>query len=243
MVTAADGVSTQVYTLNIHVNPSTNTDLSVFTLNTTPVVDGATVELPYGTTSVDVVAETADPDASVEVSGDTGLVVGDQLLTVTVTAADGVTSKDRTVTLRVAASSDDTDTSLSSLTVNDTSYSDGDTVTLDAGSTATVNAVPTDSRAVAVVYGADDLAQGDNPVTIVVTAADGVSSQIYYLTIHLNPSTNTDLSVFTVNTTTVVDGATVELPYGTTSVDVVAETADPDASFEVFGSTDLVSDN
>ena len=241
LVTAADGVSTQTYYLYIHVNPSTNTALSTFTVNGSAVADGDIVSLDNGTASVAVVAETADPDASLEITGDTDLVEGDQLLHVIVLAADGTTSEDHTVTLRVAASSASNDATLSTLEVNGNAVADGDTVTLDAGVTATVNAIATDLGASVVVSGAGDLVTGDNPVTIVVTAADGVSTRIYYLTIHVNAGTNTDLSTFTVNGNAVIDGDIVNLDNGTTSVAVVAETLDPDASYEIIGADNLVT--
>jgi hypothetical protein len=81
--------------------PSSNTSLSVFTVNGSAVTDGATVDLANGTTSVTVVATPADPGASAVVNGDSGVATGDNSLTVTVTAADGVTQQVYTVDLHV----------------------------------------------------------------------------------------------------------------------------------------------
>ena len=54
-------------------------------------------------------------------------------------------------------------------------------------------------------------------------------------------NTDTSLAVFAVNGSDVVDGDTVDLEYGVTSVEVIVEPTDSDATFEVEGGTDLVS--
>ena len=114
-VTAADGETTQDYTVLLVVAASTDTSLAVFAVNGSDVVDGDVVELEAGSVEVDVVVEATDPDALVEVVGDSELLVGENELVVTVTAADGETVASYTVILVVAAS---TDTSLAVFTVN-----------------------------------------------------------------------------------------------------------------------------
>ena len=60
---------------------------------------GATHILPTGTLSVQVEATATDPEAVVEVTGDSGFVVGDNILSVKVTGSDGKNSATYTVTL------------------------------------------------------------------------------------------------------------------------------------------------
>jgi len=62
---------------------------SHFEVNGTPVHDGDVFQLPKGTTSVTTDNSPVSAFATVAVDGDTGLVAGDNILTFTVTAADG----------------------------------------------------------------------------------------------------------------------------------------------------------
>lgn len=69
---------------------SSDTTLSIFTVNGTPVSNGDTVTVDYGTTSVTIIAEKNDINASIsEISGSTGLVTGNNTVSFYVTAEDG----------------------------------------------------------------------------------------------------------------------------------------------------------
>ena len=108
-ITAADGIATQTYNITVHVNsnnsggsPGSDTFLSTFTVDGTPVNDNDTVNVAYGTTSVTVVAIPTDPGATVgPITGDTGLQTGDNLVSFTVTAADGIATQTYNITVRV----------------------------------------------------------------------------------------------------------------------------------------------
>jgi hypothetical protein len=78
----------------------TDTSLTAFTVDGTDVSDGATISL-RNKSSVTVVATPTDPDATVAISGATGLSDGSNNLLVTVTAADGTTTQAYTVILIV----------------------------------------------------------------------------------------------------------------------------------------------
>ena len=80
---------------------SCDTSISAMTVNGTGVSTVGTPKfhVPFGTTSVEVVATTTDAHASVAVDGNTGLVLGDNEVNVNVTAEDGKTV--RTYTLGV----------------------------------------------------------------------------------------------------------------------------------------------
>ncbi len=83
---------------------SSDTSLSVFTINGVNVVDGQTVNEPFGTTSVTLVATPTDPAAVVSnITGTTGLSTGDNALSFKVTAADGVTFQIYTLNIHVLA--------------------------------------------------------------------------------------------------------------------------------------------
>jgi hypothetical protein len=79
---------------------STDTSLSTFTIDGTPVINGDGVTL-RNKTSVVVVAVANDPNATVDISGGSGLAEGSQQVTVVVTAADGSTTSTYAVTLNV----------------------------------------------------------------------------------------------------------------------------------------------
>ena len=70
-------------------------------MNGIPVTDGSSLNVPYGTTSVTVVAIPTDPAAVVVIYGETGLVTGNNPVVVRVTAADGFTTQNYIVTVVV----------------------------------------------------------------------------------------------------------------------------------------------
>ncbi|NCU99537.1 MAG: hypothetical protein EBV62_12255, partial [Betaproteobacteria bacterium] len=91
-VTAADGETTQVYTVTLNVALGNNTELATFAVNGEDVNDGDVVDLAPYTSEVEVIAEASDPDATVVIEGGTDLQPGENSLVVTVTAADGETT-------------------------------------------------------------------------------------------------------------------------------------------------------
>ncbi|NBS62519.1 MAG: hypothetical protein EBT26_10885, partial [Microbacteriaceae bacterium] len=211
--------------------------LATFQVNGEDVEDGGSLDLPPLTTSVEVTVETTDPDATFVVTGDTGLEVGQNVLTVSVTAADGETTADYTVTLNVPLNNDAT---LSTFQVNGVDVEDGATVEVEYGTTEVdVVATPTDANATVVVVGGTDLQPGENTIVVTVTAEDGETVAEYTVTVVVKPSSDTTLSEFTVNGNPVDSGDYVELELGTTSVEVVVVTTDEGATYEIEGGADL----
>ena len=210
-VTAADG-SGQDYVVTLNVPLGNNVELSMFTVGGNDVADGDVVALDPYTTSVEVVVETVDPDATFEVEGGSDLVVGDNTVTVTVTAADGSTTATYTVTLTVPLGNN---VELSTFTVNGVDVADGDSVDLEYGTTEVDYVVETvDIDATVDVVGGSDLQPGENSLVVTVTAADGETTATYTVTLNVLPNTDASLAVFAVNGNDVVDGDTVELEYG-----------------------------
>jgi hypothetical protein len=236
-VTAADGETTQDYTVTLTVALNSDTSLATFTVNGTDVVDGDSVTLDPYTTEVEVVVETTDADATYEVNGGTDLVVGDNDLVVTVTAADGETTQDYTVTLTVPAGND---VSLATFQVNGNDVADGDSVEVEYGTESVdVSVETTDPEATYEITGDSGLVQGENALVVTVTAADGETTQDYTVTVIVRGSNDTSLAIFTVNGVDVADGDNVDLEPLTTSVEVVVETTEAGATFEIVGGTDL----
>ncbi|NBR64840.1 MAG: hypothetical protein EBT65_02665 [Actinobacteria bacterium] len=237
-VTSADSYSTQRYTVVLSVEFSDDTSLSHFSINGVATIDGAVVSLPAKTTSVVASVETNDVNATFVISGDTDLIVGENILTVTVTAADG-TIRSYEVTLDVAFNSD---SSATSIQVDGNEVEDGDYLDLDPYTTEVdVLVETTDPEASYEVSGDTDLVAGENTLVITVTAADGVSTTDSYITLNVALSSDASVQVILVNGSDVVDGDYVDLDPYTTEVDVWVETTDADASYEITGATDLVS--
>ena len=248
-VTAADGVSTQDYYVMLNVLPNTDTSLSTFTVNGSDVSDGDSVDLDPFTTSVDVGVVTADPNSTFVIDGDSNLIVGENILTVTVTAADDSTTMDYTVTLVVAPSND---ASLNTAFVGFTDASgnavnqqvvDGDEVYLPSNTQSVdVTVTPTDSEATFEVQGDSGLQVGSNDLVITITAPDQVAQEVIAVTLIVAVGDVTTSS-FNVNGTEVEDGMVLDVDPGTEAVDVMVETTDPLATTELTGDTGLVLGN
>ena len=226
-----------LYNVNLNVALSDNTS-SVITVNGEELINGEAKELDWGTTAVNVVVKPNDANATYLVTGATGLTTGDNLLDVVVTAADGVSKDETQITLTVLPN---TDTSVSSITVDGVSVNDGDTVGLDALTTdVNIEVGTVDQDATVSITGGENLFPGANSVSIVVTAADGVTSQEYNLTLDVALNIDTSLATFTVDGFDVEDNDILDLDPLTTDVAVDVETTDPDASFVINGGSDLM---
>jgi inhibitor of KinA sporulation pathway (predicted exonuclease) len=238
-VTAPDQVAKRIYTLNVVVAPlSSNTNLSSFKVNGEDVTDGSTVQLPALTRQVTVDAITADPEATVAISGRNNLADGTNTLSVAVTAADG-TVRTYLVTLNVRILSGDK--SLALFKINGNNVQNGDVVTVENGTESVeVEAVANSEAATVEIIGGNNLATGDNFVSALVTAENG-SSQIYRVNVKVAQSSVKTLSTFKVAGQDVVDGAELVLPQYTKFVSVQVATTDANARFTIQGATGLVS--
>lgn len=244
-VTAADGTTVQEYDFVLNVALNMDTTLSTFTVAGVDVEANDFVTVEPLTTEVDVVVETTDPEASYEITGGSDLMPGENDLLVTVFAADNMTSTDYFVTIVVAPN---TDTSLSSLTVNGEATDDGGVVYADPFTTEVdVVVVTTDADATFVIDGDTGLGAGENNLVIIVAAADNQTTQEYDVTVVVALSNDASLTTMTISwsgvdgdqSAQVVDGDEIDLPSATYDVAVDVMPTDPDATFEVSGNTDL----
>ncbi len=231
LVTAQSGATaTYEVTLNVQV-PSNNSSLVVFKVSGARVADGTTIFIPSGTTSVAVTAIPSDSAASVVVTGATNLVLGDNTLSVVVTAEDGTTTTS-TVTLNVLANDD---TSLATFEYDGSEVANGDEFELESDVTSVdITAVPTTNLSTVEIIGADALVPGRNIVKVQVTAQD-TSVATYRLFFNVAAAVDTSLEVFLVNGVDATTNDSIDLPYGTTRVNVKVTTTDPTASFIVTG--------
>ena len=161
-----------------------------------------TLEVPYGTTSVEVGAAAAFAGATVAGTGAVDVSSGSGTATVVVTAEDGVTTQTYTVAITVALPA--TDASLSSLTTSLDSLNPAfDPAVLDYTSygplgtdTVFVYAEATDGNATLTITDTVLIAAGSGVATVVVTAEDGATTQTYTINITVD---NTGIEMDVVN--------------------------------------------
>jgi hypothetical protein len=167
-------------------------------LNGVEVVDGQTIDLPARTTSVSVAAVTRDPAASVRVLGRTGLQVGNNDVIVEVTAPDLVAK--RTITLHVVVAPLSSNTNLTTFKVEGFDVQDGSVINLPALTRqVAVEAVTEDAEATVAVTGRTNLADGENTLTVSVTAANGTVRNYSVSLIVRILSSDSTLSTFQIN--------------------------------------------
>ena len=239
VIVTAEDHSTQTYKLIFNVAQSNVTDIESITIGSEDATGGS-VTLPVGTRGAPVKVITVDPFATYSVDGNTDLQPGENTVTVTVTAADGETTKDVTITVTVLEVVLGTDTSLESVTVAGQDASGG-SVSVPAGTRAVaVSAVTTDPFATYSVDGNTDLQPGENTVTVTVTAADGETTQDYTVVVNVpDLSSDNSTSVFQINGKDVSDGESIDLPKGTRKVNYKVELADAGATYSVTGDGSL----
>jgi gliding motility-associated-like protein len=273
--TAQDGVTINTYTLTVTRAQSSNASLSDITLNAgtlSPAFTSAT--LAYGasvvnaTTSVQLTPTVADSTASVTVNGTTVLSgsassgiplnLGNNNLTITVTAQDGTTNTYTVVVNRALSSNADLTALALSAGILEPSFSSSTTTYAAAVPLAisSVTLTPTVGDATASVKingtsvtsgsasGAIPLNVGNNIITTDVTAQDG-TVKTYTLTVNrTSASTNANLSalvpsagtlspVFASGTTTY----TALVSNATTSITLIPTAADATATVTVNGNS------
>lgn len=214
--------------LTVYVNQNTDTS-ATFTVDGIRVEDGDTVPLDFGTTDPEILVQTADENAVVEIVGGTDLIVGENPVEIYVTAEDGVTYQKYTFVLVVLADDDATAT----ITVNGSVRDDGDTIELPYGtSSVAVSVVTNDPDASYEITGGTNLLQGDNDLIITVYAPDNVTTIQYALTLTvIDPDVT--LKTLKVNGTSVADNGSIIS--GTLENTLVIETTDPLAKVAVDG--------
>jgi gliding motility-associated-like protein len=217
VVTSQNAVSVKQYTVTVYRTGSNNAKLTSIALKpnaTLTLVNSSgstdyTTTVSAATTSVKVIPKAEDPNAVITVNGtvvasgaasdNIPLDAGQTLINVLVTAQNGTTVKQYSVTVTKTGSSDINITAIKassgagavSLThVSATRYSASVAQSVDsvwlkittahAGATITVNGTPVASN---VLSAPVVLAEGSNTITIVITAENGVNTKTNIVTI------------------------------------------------------------
>ncbi|UXX79390.1 T9SS type A sorting domain-containing protein [Reichenbachiella carrageenanivorans] len=253
-VTAEDGTTTADYSITINrAAPATDATLATLTIGG-EAIDMAggspfTYDAPFSSSGLPTVVATAT---------DANAMVGSQTITdnwpaastvaFTVTAEDGTTTADYSITINRAAVS--TDATLSDLQV------DGVTVSgFDAGTLSYDVQLPTGTTAISVVSATANYA-GAQPLvitqatavtgtaTVEVTAEDGTTSQSYMVNFSVKAATDATLSSLKIDGTSIAGFTSgtmdydYEVPVETTGIpQVTATTTDANANMVITQAT------
>ena len=199
-VTAENGVS-DIYTLNVTKGKNDDATLKDIKLDGT-LIDGFasgttsyTVNVGNEVTSVNVTATANDTNANVKIEGVDSLKVGENTVTITVTAEDNSTN---VYTVKIVREGND-DATLKDIKLDGTlidGFASGTTTyTLEDITTditkLNITATANDSNATVTITGADAIKVGDNTITITVVAEDGKTTNTYTINVKKLSSDNT----------------------------------------------------
>lgn len=279
LVTAPDGVSTKTYAVTVIKLGSNNAGLASVKLNPASVLtkvtgttDGDyTTSVNNSTASVKLTPNASDARALIKVNGATvvsGTESGDialnesgpTVITLQITAHDGVTVKNYTVTVSRTGSNN---ALLSAIT-----FSTNTTKTLSTGpanynyvtsvdpATTSLTLTPTanDGNATILVNGASitsgtasgtiTLTGSSTVINLLVTAQDGITTKTYQVTVNKTGSNNANLIAFNLSPSSPLTktGAsntsyTTLVDYNTATLKVIVTAADPNATIKVNGAT------
>ncbi|MBB3058876.1 cadherin-like beta sandwich domain-containing protein, partial [Mucilaginibacter gotjawali] len=276
IVTAQDGSTTKTYTITVTRMLPANANLANLTISAstlTPAFVTATTSytasVANSATSITLTPKASDALATIKVNGTSvntntssgaiPLIVGNNVISVVVTAQNGTTTKTYTITVTrmLPANPNLSNLTLSAGTLTPvfatatTSYSasvanpvSSITVTpkaSDALATIKVNGTAVSTN---TASGAIPLNAGNNLITIIVTAENGIATKTYTVTVTRAPSTNaylSNLSLSSGNLTPVFASATASysasVVNSVTSVTVTPATSDATATITVNGTS------
>jgi len=276
VITAQDGTTIQTYTSTITRAPSTNANLSTLGQSVgglTPAFSAATTSytenVSNATATITLKPVSSDANATIKVNGATvasGTMTapialiedGKTVITTTVTAQDGTTTKTYSLTVTRAVS---TDASLSGIELSNgtlspafasatTSYTASVANTV---STITITPTTTDPNATIKVNGtavtpgnasgAILLAEGvQTVITTVITAQNGTTKETYTVTVTRAPSINANLSTLgqsvgglTPGFNPATTGYTENVSNATASITLKPVSSDANATIKVNG--------
>ncbi|WP_291400567.1 cadherin-like beta sandwich domain-containing protein, partial [Daejeonella sp.] len=234
-VTAQDGVSKKSYSLRItRANPATNANLSALSISPGTLEQtfnaqtlSYTATVPFSQTSLQISATKAETNAKISLNGvalasatlsnSLSLKAGQNVFQLVVTAEDGLTKKNYSITIQRQSPSTNATLEFLSLTpdasLTPTFLPSQYTYTVAVPfSTSKIKFVPTslDPAATVTVKGITvargvastdiNLGLGNNIIPVIVTAQDGLTKLTYTVTItRANPSSNADLTALSVN--------------------------------------------
>ena len=249
----------EIGTTNPLSSDATLANLTISSGTLTPVFSSTiynyTVNVPYNISFMTLAATPTDANATLSGVGLKNLNLGENTFIITVTAQDGVTTQNYTVTVNRA---ENTDATLANLSVsagalspmfNSATYNYTVNVPFSVTS-LTLAATATDANASVVGAGSKSLNVGNNIFDITVTAQDGETTLIYTVMIHRGYNTVATLANLTVSAGTLTPAFSsttysysVNVPYSTSSITLTATPTDGNATVVGDGLKNLNTGN
>jgi len=171
-------------------NSLNDSTLGYLTLNGTPVSENDIIDFPFGITSINVVANPANPFSSIlSVIGGTNLIVGKNTIAITVQAQDLSTSVHYVYANILSL--------FSSINIDGITVAENSTIDVLVG-TSSLNVLATPSQvtsSILSITGNTNITSSSTSITITVQAED-MSTSLHYIYLHvinhsiLNPTVN-----------------------------------------------------
>ncbi|KAI9550164.1 hypothetical protein GHT06_003536 [Daphnia sinensis] len=277
-VTAQDGVSKKSYSLRItRANPATDANLSALSISPGTIDQtfnaqtlSYTATVPFSQTSLQISATKAETNAKISLNGvalasatlsnSLPLKAGQNVFQLVVTAEDGTTKKNYSITIQRQSPSTNATLEFLSLTpeaaLTPTFLPSQNTYTVAVPfSTSKIKFIPTsqDLTATVTVKGITvargvastdiNLALGNNIIPVIVTAQDGLTKLTYTVTItRATPSSDADLAALSVNNSAFAQtfsptttSYTQTVPFSTSTAAFGILTSDENAKVTVNG--------
>lgn len=189
--TSSQSESSNANLINLGIRPH---DFSGFRSNTTSY----SVTVPADTESVEVYAEAQDSSATVTGTGTVNLQEGENTINVVVTAEDGTTKTYTIIITREATESTEENTEiiegegLASLSIQnielspkfETNIYEYTAKYIGEDTTLQIEANPTNEEYLVEIVGNEDLKEGENLITILVSDNDGNNVATYQITVN-----------------------------------------------------------
>lgn len=142
--------------------------------------------------NINVVAVPEDSSASVAVSGNSNLIEGSNIITISVTAPDGKTRKNYIINVTKTANPEFANASLENLAIENVTLNpefNSETMNYTAEvekeiENLNILAVPQRENAIVTINGGQNLTYGENVINITVLAEDGLTEKIYTVVVN-----------------------------------------------------------
>lgn len=150
------------------------------------------ITIPNDIENLEVLAISKNPNSKVEVSGNTNLKEGLNNITILITSEDGTNTKTYNIEVTKTANLEIANTNLETLAIEnalisppfDNSEVNYKTEVSDNIERINILAIPENENAKVEIMGADNLKEGNNIITILVTAQNGFTKKKYQVQVY-----------------------------------------------------------
>lgn len=141
---------------------------------------------------IEVLGVSENPNAKIEITGNTGLKEGQNLIRVKVISEDETQTKEYIITVTKTANLELANTNLETLAIQnalltpafDNHITQYDTEVSNELTKLNLLAIPENEKAKVQISGNENLQEGNNIITVVVTAANGITKREYRINVY-----------------------------------------------------------